>query len=58
VTKVLYCSEVTPGCTKVIRGETAEQVLELGKRHAELDHGHNEHPAEKVAEVVSKIRDE
>jgi len=28
------------------------------KRHAEKEHGHTEHPADKVAQVIARIRDE
>ncbi len=58
MTKVFHCAELKEGCTEVIRGENADQVIELAKRHAEKDHGHTEHPEDKVAEVRKRIRDE
>ena len=58
MTKVFHCGELKEGCTTVIRGATNEDIIQQAKRHAEQEHGHAEHPADKVAQVIAKIRDE
>jgi len=58
ITKVFHCGELKQGCTTVIRGATNDDVVAQAKRHAEAEHGHTEHPADKVAQVVARIRDE
>ena len=58
VTKVFHCGELKEGCAEVIRGSSTEDVVAQAKRHAEKEHGHTEHPADKVAQVIARIRDE
>ena len=58
VTKVFHCGELKEGCAEVIRGSSTEDVVAQAKRHAEKEHGHIEHPADKVAQVIARIRDE
>ncbi|MGI8877932.1 MAG: DinB family protein [Candidatus Limnocylindria bacterium] len=58
MTKVFHCGELKEGCAEVIRGSSTEDVVAQAKRHAEKEHGHTEHPADKVAQVIARIRDE
>ncbi|MBZ5545332.1 MAG: DUF1059 domain-containing protein [Acidobacteriia bacterium] len=37
--KVLRCKDLGMNCTKEIRAETEEEVLQLAAQHAEQDHG-------------------
>lgn len=55
--KELHCGEIMDGCPEVIRGETEEEVLQKGARHARDAHGVEEMDDETVRAVRSKIRE-
>lgn len=55
--KELHCGEIMDGCPEVIRGETEEEVLEKGARHAAAAHGMQNLDDDTVRMVRSKIRE-
>lgn len=57
MSKELRCGDVIPGCGEVIRGETEEEVLAAGARHARAAHGIEEIDEETAAKVKAAIRD-
>lgn len=57
MSKELHCSEVIEGCDHVIRGESEEEVLAKGARHAREAHGVEEVDEETEAKVRAAIRD-
>ncbi len=57
MTKELHCGEIMEGCPTVIRGESEDEVLKKGARHAREAHGIDELDDDTVSAVRSKIRD-
>lgn len=57
MSKELHCGDVVPGCDEVIRGETVEEVMEAGARHARDAHGMEEVDAETAEKVRAAIRE-
>lgn len=55
--KELHCGEIMEGCPAVIRGESEDEVLQKGARHAREAHGIDELDDDTVSAVRSKIRD-
>lgn len=55
--KELHCGEIMEGCPAVIRGESEDEVLQKGARHAREAHGIDELDDDTVSVVRSKIRD-
>lgn len=56
--KELRCGDVISGCDEVIRGETEEEVLAEGAKHAREDHGiakMDEKTTEKVKEAIRTV---
>jgi predicted small metal-binding protein len=58
--KVLHCRDLGMNCTKEIRAETEEEVLQLAAEHAEKDHGIHASsiPPSILAMVKAAIKDE
>lgn len=55
--KELRCGDIVSGCDAVIRGETEEEVLSKGARHARDAHGITEMDEETAEKVKAAIRD-
>jgi predicted small metal-binding protein len=49
--KELRCGDLVPGCSRVIRGNTEEEVLSQAAVHATKDHGMTVTP-----DVAEKVR--
>ncbi len=58
--KVLRCRDVGMNCSKEMRAESEEELLQLAAEHAEKDHGISSAsiPPTILAMVKSAIRDE
>lgn len=54
--KELRCGEIIDGCDHVMRGETEDEVMAKGARHASEVHGMNDLDEETRRKVRSKIR--
>lgn len=54
--KELHCGDIMEGCAHVVRGDTEEEVLEKGARHADEVHGISELDEETLQKVKSAIR--
>lgn len=54
--KTFACGAVVPGCTATFEGETDDAVLAQVARHAQVDHGMADVPAEVVADVRRNIQ--
>lgn len=58
MSKELRCGDVMPGCEWVVRGESEEEVLAEGAKHAAEAHGLeeiDEATLEKVKEAVREV---
>lgn len=55
--KELRCGEIISGCDEVIRGETEEEVLSRGAKHARNAHGITEMDEDTAKKVKAAIRD-
>lgn len=55
--KELRCADVIDGCDEVMRGETEDEVMAQGARHAREEHDIQEMDEETKRTVRSKIRD-
>ena len=58
MTKVLKCSDVTPGCNFEIRGNSEEEVLKKADEHAKTVHNMHQMPPEVLSKARAAIRDE
>ena len=58
MTKVLKCSDVTPGCDFEIRGNSEDEVLKKADEHAKTAHNMQSMPPDVLSKVRSAIRDE
>jgi predicted small metal-binding protein len=58
MTKVLKCSDVTPGCNFEIRGNSEGEVLMKADEHAKTAHNMQEMPPDVLSKVRSAIHDE
>lgn len=56
--KVIHCRDLGMDCDFVARGETLEEVLELGAKHGAEVHGFGELTPELVAQVKAAVREE
>ena len=56
--KILECAKVDPssGCKHVVRGETAEEVLQKAAEHAK-EHGIRQVTPELIERIKANIRD-
>lgn len=55
--KQLRCGEIIEGCDHVIRGESEDEVMAKGARHAREAHGVEEIDDETAEKVKAAIRD-
>ena len=55
--KELRCGDVVPGCDHVIRGETEQEVLSKGARHAREAHGIERMDDETKRKVKAAVRE-
>lgn len=55
--KELRCGDIITGCDEVIRGETEEEVLAKGAKHALEDHGIADMDEDTLEKVKEAIRD-
>ena len=58
ITKVLKCSDVTPGCNFEIRGESEDEVLKKADEHAKTAHNMENMTPDVLSKVRSAIHDE
>ncbi len=58
MTKVINCSDMGSDCTFVARGETVDEVMEIGAAHGKEVHDIQELSPEMIKMVESLIRDE
>jgi predicted small metal-binding protein len=58
MTKVLNCSDVTPGCNFEIRGNSEDEVLKKAAEHAKTAHNMQNMPPDLLSKVRSAIHDE
>jgi len=58
MTKVLKCSDVTPGCNAEIRGNSEAEVLKKAAGHAKSAHNMESTPSDMLAKIKSAIHDE
>jgi predicted small metal-binding protein len=56
--KILKCSDVVPGCSAEIRGDSDHDVLRKAAEHAKTDHHMDSIPPDVLAKVKNAIRDE
>jgi predicted small metal-binding protein len=54
--KEFCCGDVVPGCTKMFRFRTDDEILGAVAEHARVDHALAEVPAALVAQVRGAIR--
>jgi predicted small metal-binding protein len=57
MSKELHCGEIMDGCPAVIRGETEEEVMRKGAKHAREAHGVEKMDDATIQAVKSKIRE-
>lgn len=57
MTKELRCGDIMEGCDVVVRGDTEEEVMRKGARHAREAHGVEEMDEETRRKVQSAIRE-
>lgn len=55
--KVLHCGELMPGCTTVITGKDADEVLTKAENHARKEHNMVLMPPSVVAQIEAAIKD-
>ena len=58
MTNVINCSDMGSDCTFVARGETVDEVMEIGAAHGKEVHDIEELSPEMIKMVESLIRDE
>ncbi len=58
MTKVINCSDMGSDCTFVARGETVDEVMEIGAAHGKEVHDIEELSPEMIKMVESLIREE
>lgn len=58
MTKVLKCSDVTPGCNHEIRGNSEDEVLKKANEHAKTAHNMQTMPPDVLSKVRAAIHDE
>jgi predicted small metal-binding protein len=58
MSKVLKCSDVNPGCTAEIRGDSEHDVLRKATEHAKNDHNMDSIPPDVLSKVKGAIHDE
>jgi predicted small metal-binding protein len=58
MTKVLKCSDVTPGCNFEIRGNSEDEVLKKANEHAKTAHNMQSMPPEVLSKARAAIHDE
>jgi predicted small metal-binding protein len=58
MSKVLKCSDVNPGCSAEIRGDSEHDVLRKAAEHAKTSHHMDNIPPDVLSKVKSAIRDE
>ncbi|MEK6398188.1 MAG: DUF1059 domain-containing protein [Terriglobus sp.] len=54
--KEFHCGDVVPGCKKVFREATEQDILVQVAAHAQQDHGMTDIPAALVEQVRTLIR--
>lgn len=57
MSKELRCGDIFPGCEHVVRGDSEQDVMERGARHARSVHGVEEIDEETAERVREAIRD-
>jgi len=57
MTKVLKCSDVTPGCNVEVRGNSEAEVLKKAAGHAKSAHNMQNMPPDVLSRVRSAIHD-
>jgi predicted small metal-binding protein len=58
MTKVLKCSDVTPGCNFEIRGNSEDEVLKKANEHAKTAHNMQNMPPDVLSKARAAIHDE
>ena len=58
MTKVLKCSDITPGCNFEIRGNSEDEVLKKADEHAKTAHNMQTMPPEVLSKARAAIHDE
>ena len=58
MTKVLKCSDVTPGCNFEIRGNSEDEGLKKADEHAKTAHNMQNIPPDALSKARAAIRDE
>jgi predicted small metal-binding protein len=56
-TKVLRCSDIMPGCDKVIEGKTADEVFAKAEDHARKEHNMTIILPSTMTQIEAAIRD-
>jgi predicted small metal-binding protein len=56
--KVLNCRDLGTDCDFVARGETVEELMQVGAKHGAEVHGMTEIPPEMAQQIMSLSRDE
>ncbi len=56
--KVTRCSDMGSDCDFIARGETLEEVLQVGAEHGRVVYGINELTPEMVEQVKAMVREE
>lgn len=56
MSKELRCGDIISGCDEVIRGESDDEVLSKGAKHAREAHGIKETDEETAKKVKAAIR--
>jgi predicted small metal-binding protein len=57
MSKVLNCGDLMPGCTTVIVGKDADEVLEKAEAHARKEHNMTIIPPTVVSQIEAAIKD-
>jgi predicted small metal-binding protein len=55
--KILRCGDLVAGCSTVLEGEDAAEILAKAEEHARVGHGLVKIPAEIAARVKAAIKD-
>ena len=55
--KILRCGDLVAGCSTVLEGQDAAEIMAKAEEHAKTAHGLTKIPAEIAAKVKAAIKD-